>query len=173
MNCFEKFNCKGACCYDGVYLSEQDKEKIIECVEKYPEEFPEGDYFEISNWKEYRGDLKTKTVPCEHNESSFPKHFNQTKCVFQDDSGKCRLQIVAEQNGEEKWKYKPETCRTFPLRLVKGEILFPIIDIEDEEVCDDYLGFTSQLPCVVKKVKESDKRIYSDEIKYLIDKSTE
>ena len=164
MNCFEKFNCGGICCYDGVYLKEQDEKNIRECIEKYPEQFQQENYFEIGKWCGYNGGLKTKTVPYEHDAISIPEHFNHTKCVFQQYDGKCQLQVVAEQNGEEKWQYKPETCRTFPVILVDGKPLFRI----DESASEDYPGFESYLPCVKSGLDES---FFTNEIEYLLSKS--
>ena len=107
MDCMNKFKCHGICCYDGVYLSDEDIYKIDECIAKYPEEFINTDYLEISNWKDYRGLKKTKAVALINKREDYPKHFTQTRCFFQnEETGLCKLLEVALKYGEDKWKYK-------------------------------------------------------------------
>ena len=79
MDCMSKFKCRGMCCYDGVYLSDDDIKTIDECINKYPDEFKEKDYLEISNWKDYKGLKKTKAVALKNIRDDYPKHFTQTR----------------------------------------------------------------------------------------------
>ena len=96
MDCFEKFKCKGMCCYDGVYLSEDDIKKINECIDKYPNEFENKDYIEVSDWKDYKGMKKTKAIQLTRYREDYPKHFEQTRCIFQnEETGKYSPEIFA------------------------------------------------------------------------------
>lgn len=148
MDCFDKFKCRGLCCYDGVYLNEDDIKKIDECLNKYPDYFEDKDYLEISTWKDYSGQKKTKAVKLKEYREDYPKHFEQTRCFFQDEeTGKCLLQKVALENNEDGWAYKPFTCCTFPLRKRDGKVGLLETKEDDPNVYDDYDGYESCLPC--------------------------
>ena len=156
MDCMNKFKCHGICCYDGVYLSDEDIYKIDECIAKYPEEFINTDYLEISNWKDYRGLKKTKAVALINKREDYPKHFTQTRCFFQnEETGLCKLQEVALKYGEDKWKYKPLSCKTFPLRKRNNRIELLDKKENDPNIYDDYFGYESCLPCF-NKIKISE-----------------
>lgn len=151
MDCMNKFKCKGMCCYDGVYLSEEDIKKIDECLSKYPNEFLDKDYLEISNWKDYKGLKKTKAIKLKEERKDYPKHFSQTRCFFQnEETGKCKLQEVALKYGEDKWKYKPLSCSIFPLRKRNNKIELLKNKEEDPNIYEDYYGYESCLPCFKK-----------------------
>ena len=151
MDCFEKFKCKGMCCYDGVYLSEDDIKKINECIDKYPNEFENKDYIEVSDWKDYKGMKKTKAIQLTRYREDYPKHFEQTRCIFQnEETGKCLLQEVAIKNNEDGWKYKPLTCCGFPLRKINGKVELIKNKEDDPSIYDDYDGYVSCLPCFNK-----------------------
>ena len=171
MNCLERFDCGGICCNDGVYLDRQDKEKIEECLNKYPDEFSDEDFFEVGTSAGNKGKLKTRTTAHDYQKPNITKNI-QTKCVFQTDDGKCKLQTIAEKHSEDKWEYKPKTCRAFPLILFKGEVLSPIVIIDEENgVYNGYSGPESILPCITVESVEQINEIYSDEIDYLLNRS--
>lgn len=167
MDCFSKFNCRGICCYDGVYLEDDDIRRINECIKKYPQEFADINYIEISNWKSFRGLKKTKSIKLKRYRKDYPKHFSQTRCIFQiEDTGNCLLQEIALKHDENKWKYKPRTCCIFPLRRRNGKLELLINKKDDPNVYDDYNGYESCLPCF-KKIKynelEEEYRYYNNQ----------
>ena len=172
MDCMKKFNCRGMCCYDGVYLSEKDIKKIDECINKYPDEFPNKDYLEISDWKYYKGLQKTKAVKLKKHRDDYPKHFNQTRCFFQDEeTGKCKLQEIALKYNEDKWKYKPLSCCIFPLRKRNNNIELLEKKEDDPNIYDDYDGYESALPCFnkidTKELKEEFDCLTGDNMKII------
>lgn len=151
MDCMGKFNCKGMCCYDGVYLSEKDIQNIDECINKYSNEFIDKEYIEISDWKDYKGLKKTKAIQLKKYRNDYPKHFTQTRCFFQnEDTGKCKLQEIALEHGEDKWKYKPLSCCSFPLRKRNNKIELLEQKENDPNIYEDYDGYESCLPCFKK-----------------------
>lgn len=158
MDCFNKFKCKGICCYDGAYLNQEDINKIDKCINKYINEFEDIDYIEISNWKDYKGLKKTKAVNLKKIRKDYPSHFTQTRCIFQnEETGKCKLQEISLINGEDKWKYKPSSCCSFPLRKRNNKIELLIRKEDDPNIYDDYYGYESCLPCF-KKININDLR---------------
>lgn len=118
--------CKGMCCYDGIYLLDGEEGYLKEIVAEYkdffaflPEEFiAEGD------WKNYPVGKKTAVRDYDGYPKDFPSHFKKTKCVFAYDDGRCSLQALAEELGIHKWTFKPTGCWMFPLDLKDGRI-FP------------------------------------------------
>ncbi|MDO5557153.1 MAG: hypothetical protein Q4G05_02795 [Clostridia bacterium] len=164
-NCFEKFNCGGMCCYDGVYVTESDIERIKECIKRYPEYFKKEEYFETSQWKDYKGKLKTKTKNRDSVPNNYPEHFEKTKCIFQMSDGRCILEYIALKNNEYKWKYKPTSCYLFPLKCVKNRLIPPIENKEeDANIYDDYDGYESCLPCF--KQNKNYKETLKEEIEF-------
>lgn len=148
-------NCEAWCCYDGVYLSPDDKKKIVKVVENNKEFFsflPE-DYIVYSHWEDLMKGEKTNIKPKKYSSKNYPKHFNQTTCVFCLDN-KCMLQDFAIKNNKSPWEYKPATCCTFPLQKRQGKYYKPSAVEDNCNIGKKYPGYISFLPCY--KIKEED-----------------
>jgi hypothetical protein len=149
--------CRGMCCYDGVYVS-QDSAPVIERVAKehagffaslglqLPEEvIVEGDW----PWK--TGGLKTAVA---HRAFSgtvegFPPHFKDTACVFLTGDGRCSLQLLSMHLGRHPWYYKPVKCWMHPITLEgeEGAVLLLHSDRTDPYRFPGYDGFVSRIFC--------------------------
>ncbi len=109
--------CLGFCCYDGVYLKDGEEEKLKNVIKTHPQDFPlpAEDYFGYGNWHNKVKGRKTAVRPFKYPDN-FPKHFNQTKCVFADSDGLCILQKIAIQEKIHPWSYIcPFICNIFTI----------------------------------------------------------
>ena len=89
--------CSATCCYDGVYLSDEEARGVKCLVENERERFvdyglklPKNTVVTVRNGKAQ----KTATRSAEPGElaKDFPSHFEKTRCVFLDDLGRCGIQ---------------------------------------------------------------------------------
>ena len=162
--------CAGYCCYDGVYVSTAEEQKLKEIIKNHPNDFSQSPeyYFENANWNNKIIGRKTKTRPFTY-PTDFPKHFNQTKCIFGDDNGLCLLQKIAIRENIDAWSYKPMACIMFPLVIRHGQIVPPPNhDQQDDYYIDEnYPGFINCLYCG-KDCKDGQdwKKVLNKEIEY-------
>ena len=142
--------CPGYCCYDGVYVSAAEEQKLQEIIKNHPNDFSESPeyYFEYGNWHDRAIGRKTKTRPFNYT-NDFPKHFNQTKCIFADNMGLCILQKIAIRENIHEWSYKPMACIMFPLVVRSGKIVPPPNRNQPDDYYIDttYPGFINCLYC--------------------------
>ncbi|WP_209444113.1 hypothetical protein, partial [Paenibacillus ihuae] len=75
--------------------------------------------------------------------------FDQTRCVFSNDTGLCSLQAAATENDMHPWKYKPLACWVFPLSMENGLISGPPAQdqIDPDYVDETYPGYTKYVTC--------------------------
>lgn len=148
-------NCEAWCCYDGVYLTEEDELKIKDVVEHNKEyfKFLPDNYVIDGNWENVISGRKTNVKPKIYKTKGFPKHFNQTTCVFCVNN-KCMLQEFAVKNNEPAWKYKPFPCCVFPLQKRDKIYYAPSAVGDDCDIGAKYPGYVSFLPCY--KLKKED-----------------
>jgi hypothetical protein len=142
--------CAGYCCYDGVYISDEEEKTLRQLIKNHPNDFSESPdfYFEDGNWENRVVGRKTKIRPFKYPDD-FPKHFNQTKCIFGDDNGLCILQKIAIRENIHEWSYKPWACIMFPLTIQDGQIVPPPNrdQPDDDYINEDYPGYTNCLYC--------------------------
>lgn len=141
-------DCEAWCCYDGVYLSPEDEERIKTAVAsdvKFFSFLPQ-DYIVESCWENKIAGRKTNVKDKKYQSKNFPKHFNQTCCVFLKDN-KCMLEEFAIQKNEDRWEYKPKTCCIFPLQEHDDQYVLPASVQDDCNLGEKYPGFVSCLPC--------------------------
>ena len=142
--------CHGYCCYDGVYLRDGEEDKIKQLIKANPQDFnmPAEKYFMDGNWKNRVSGRKTAVQPFKY-PADFPKHFEQTKCVFSDDDGLCILQKIALRENKHPWTYKPFACCIFPLVERGGKLVPPPNKGEKDDCYTDeyYTGFVNALYC--------------------------
>ena len=162
--------CMGYCCYDGVYVSDEEEKFLKKVIKNHPNDFnksPES-YFETVNWRNVASGRKTKTRPFDYPDD-FPKHFEKTKCVFSDDKGLCILQKIAIRENIHEWSYKPLACIMFPLAIRGNKIVPPPIQGERDEfyIDESYPGYTNCLYCGKDCPDGEDwKVVLSKEIQY-------
>lgn len=95
--------CEAWCCYDGVYLKEDDELRIRDVVENNKEFFAflPKDYIVYGKWENLMEGKKTNTKSKKYKNPNYPKHFNQTTCVFCVNN-KCMLQEFCDKEWR-KW----------------------------------------------------------------------
>ena len=150
LNQCDMSKCAGYCCYDGVYISRTEEERLKQIIKNHPNDFycaPES-YFEDGNWQNRIIGRKTKTRPFNY-PNDFPKHFNQTKCIFSDDNGLCILQKIAIRENIHEWSYKPTACIMFPLVVRSGQIVPPPNKDQPDDyyIGENYPGYINCLYC--------------------------
>lgn len=120
--------CKATCCYDGVYLSQEEAEMLEILIDLEAASFQkfglhDGDGQPLRKESiiesSPKGSKKTATRPAKEGElaKDYPQHFPKTRCVFLDSEGRCGLQMLAMEKGEAPWFYKPITCWVHPIAL--------------------------------------------------------
>ena len=117
--------CRGMCCYDGVYVSEASAAVISHLAREHaaffaelglqmpPRVIVEGD------WGGRAEGLKTAVRPHPFSKTveGYPEHFNNTACIFLTSDGRCSLQVLSEHLGRPPWFYKPVKCWMHPMTL--------------------------------------------------------
>ena len=150
--------CSATCCYDGVYLSDEEARGVKWLVENERERFvdyglnlPADTVVTVRNGKAQ----KTATRSAEPGElaKDFPSHFEKTRCVFLDAIGRCGIQRMCMDDDLGDWYLKPLTCWIHPIVILpkSRERPRPIITIvqldEDPQKSDGYPGFASCTHC--------------------------
>ena len=154
----ELARCRATCCYDGVYLSEEESEGIKTLVSEHRQRFVEyGLFLPDAPIISARGgrSLKTATREAEVGElaEDFPLHFPQTRCVFLDQQGRCGIQTVSVEQGREAWFDKPLTCWIHPIVILPASQLRsrPVVTLvspdDDPQKTEGYPGFASCTHC--------------------------
>lgn len=160
--------CEARCCYDGVYLVEDEENKIREVVEDNPDFFAHlpHEYIVEEAWEGVLG-IKTAVRNQEYSSPDFPAHFNKTRCVFAFKDGACSLQVFAVKSGKPSWEYKPISCVMHPLFVRGGEVVAPPRLGEGDASFVDvgYPGYASFTPCGQPRSDGRDWReVFGEEI---------
>lgn len=170
-------NCDNRCCYDGVYVTYAEEDKIKDHIKKYPEEFTHvpHEFLEPGEWEFLFGGNRTKRVPHTYSRKDYPHHFEQTICVFALEDGSCSLQKSAIKHNYHPWYLKPELCWKFPLIGLFNDNALEhphYFGEKDPHYFDENQpGYLSFLPC--SKVTEdglSWKKMYKNELQYFLAK---
>lgn len=143
--------CEAICCYDGVYLLEDEEEMLKTTVQRYPEYFqhlPE-EFIVDGNRLDIQTGRKTAVKPYTYTSKDFPDHFEQTRCVFALVNGLCSLQKAATELDFHPWKFKPTACWSYPLRIQNGKISSPCTEEEQDPdfINENYPGYSKFVPC--------------------------
>ncbi len=120
--------CTGSCCKSGVFLSFDEKDKIIEMTEAIKQYMDDSQTKDESIWFENKiiEDSDFADGQCDST------NIHNNKCVFLNKKGLCVLQMMAVDNGHHKWTYKPFYCIAFPIVLENGAITYDdyLLDVE-------------------------------------------
>lgn len=150
----ELSNCRGMCCYDGVYVDRNTAEVLGQISQARRAEFRESGailptaVITEGVWRDGSSGLKTATRPAELRArvGDFPDHFDDTSCVFRIDDGRCSLQTLAMKDGRHPWSYKPLVCWLFPINVSPERITLYDEDTDPYRY-PDYDGFASRTFC--------------------------
>jgi hypothetical protein len=149
--------CRGMCCYDGVYVS-RGAAAVIERVAREHAAFFAGLGLRLperltveGDWAWKRGGLKMAVTrrPFSTTVKGYPPHFTDTACVFLAGDGRCSLQLLSVHLGRHPWYYKPPKCWQHPMTL-EGEakaVLLLHSDRTDPYRFPGYDGFVSRIFC--------------------------
>ncbi len=149
--------CRGMCCYDGVYVS-QDSAVVIETLAREHRHFLEDLGLNLppqviveGHWAGQKDGLKTAVRPRPFSTmvEGYPRHFENTACVFLADDGRCSLQVLSEHLGRYPWFYKPVKCWMHPMTLGgEGKKVLLLHSREtDPYRLPHYDGFVSTIFC--------------------------
>ena len=120
--------CGGMCCYDGVYVGEEEAAVLRALAAR------EGAFFRAAGlelpppaavvvegvWEGEDSGQKTavRPHPFARRVAGYPGHFADTACVFLLADGRCALQALAVERGRHPWYYKPFGCWQHPIAVV-------------------------------------------------------
>lgn len=150
--------CSATCCYDGVYLSEEEANGLEWLVENererlldYDLRLPEKVVVSARNGTAQ----KTAVREAEAGElaKDFPKHFEKTRCVFLDTMGRCGIQRMCMDDKLGDWYLKPLTCWIHPIVILpaskeRSRSLVTLVNRQnDPQKTDGYPGFASCTHC--------------------------
>ena len=150
--------CSATCCYDGVYLSDEEARGVKQLVEDERERFVDyGLQLPAEPVMMVRGGRaqKTATRLAETGElaNDFPQHFDKTRCVFLDSLGRCGIQRMCMEDGLGDWFFKPLTCWIHPIVILpkskdRPRPVITIVQLDrDPQKTDGYPGFASCTHC--------------------------
>jgi hypothetical protein len=150
--------CRATCCYDGVYLSEEEAAGVARLLSRhrgrllgYGLTLPETPVISSRGGQS----LKTATRSADEGELAvdFPKHFAKTRCVFLDRQGRCGIQMLSVEEGRDAWFDKPLTCWIHPIVILpagraRSRPLVTVVNPEnDPQKAEGYPGFASCTHC--------------------------
>lgn len=129
-------DCCGKCCRGGVYLSLDEKGKILENRELIKQYMDETQPINDDLW--FANELIE--------DADFPNHVcdstnvHNDKCVFLQKDNKCSLQSLALDKGFHKWSLKPLYCVAFPVVITNNELTFDDFLSGEAECCTAIKG---------------------------------
>ncbi len=158
--------CEARCCYDGVYLEDDDIVRINEALALDREYFcdvPE-DWLTSGTWNGESGP-KTAVRPHEYASPDFPAHFNHTRCVFAAADGACTLQSFAIERNQDPWAFKPLGCSLHPLRVHPKPTVTDPAERDPGYLHLEYPGYATFAPCGQSRADGAPwKKILRDEL---------
>ena len=164
--------CEALCCYDGVYLRDNEESLILQVIKKYPDHFInlQEEPIVYGNWMGKVKGRKTATVPYISKKDK-PKHFTDTRCIFVTSDYKCSLQVLGIKIGVHPWTFKPSACWLFPLHVIDNKIVPPpnIDEKDPNDIGIIYPGFVKYTQCG-RACEDGEKwnLVLKDEINYLM-----
>ncbi len=147
--------CGGNCCHDGATLLPTEVEPLMNLLYELGEDLEVGIPKGVDPIdRNAEGVWKTASIASSMSAriADYPQHFPNTKCVFLEESGVCRLQRKAMNEGRDAWEYKPFTCWMHPLSIGRemgtGRHLLTLRhEDNDPQRRDEYPGFVCHTHC--------------------------
>jgi hypothetical protein len=123
-------NCTSSCCSHGVLADIAERERILAHREMIANYMDSTQATDSARW--FDND--------EHDDPDFPSGrcagtaIVNGKCAFLDGLGRCTLQRAADEEGMDRWLFKPMFCVLFPIEISNGVVGFDPL-LKDEELC--------------------------------------
>jgi hypothetical protein len=145
--------CRGMCCYGGVAVDASTANQIQSLATDRKKDFKNlgldlPDHVIITT--EWRGKTINNTAVRPHNFREtlpdYPKHFENTACVFLMNDARCGLQVLSEIDGHHPWHYKPFNCWLHPIKVQDGNIRL-YDKLTDPFIYENYPGYVSKTFC--------------------------
>lgn len=167
--------CDNRCCYDGVYATKEEEDRIRALRKKAPAYFaavPE-DFTEDGEWGFLFHGKRTKLRAHDYTKPDYPAHFGKTKCVLALPNGECAPQRAGADLGYHPWRFKPSICWKFPLIGLFNDNAMEkphYFGEPDPHAYDDtQRGYLSFLPCAtVDENGLSWKQVYRHELLHFL-----
>jgi Fe-S-cluster containining protein len=133
-------NCKGECCYYGVYTDFNEYKKIISLVDDIIPLMDDTQSFNVKDWfeepekdEDFQSGIAVGT------------EIINGKCAFLDKDGLCVLQKLANIHKVHKWSYKPKYCILFPLTIYENTLTIDDEHIDRLKTCNKNLNVTTSI----------------------------
>jgi len=167
--------CDNRCCYDGVYMTKEEEDRIRALRKKAPAYFttvPE-DFTEEGEWGFLFHGKRTKLRAHDYTKPDYPAHFGKTKCVLALPNGECAPQRAGADLGYHPWRFKLSICWKFPLIGLFNDNAMEkphYFGEPDPHAYDDQQrGYLSFLPCAtVDENGLSWKQVYRHELLHFL-----
>ena len=119
-------DCRGMCCYDGVYVDAATEVAIVALAEARRSDFAAMG-LDLPEAVVVNGEGNARKTAIRRWDGGatvrdYPEAFSPTCCVFHLDDGRCGLQMLALRDGQHPWAYKPHPCWLFPISIKRGFI---------------------------------------------------
>ncbi len=146
-------SCRGMCCYDGIYLSDEEA-RVVAALAREEAAFFRDRGLDLpervvvdGSWEGVVSGKKTAVRPRPFSRlvEDFPPHFHDTACVFLLEDGRCGLQVLSEARGRHPWHCKPTGCWLHPVCTDAGVGLHDAAT--DPHRLPGYDGFASRTFC--------------------------
>jgi hypothetical protein len=145
--------CRGTCCYDGVPVDDDTAAVLDRLATERAADFAEiglelpAAVIVEAEWQGATGKkTAVKPFPFRSVVADYPRHFNDTACVFLLADGRCGLQVIATNDAEHPWYYKPFACWLHPIKIsASGIHLYD--ETTDPNRFSGYDGFACRTHC--------------------------
>jgi Fe-S-cluster containining protein len=124
-------SCDGTCCSEGVLLDVEEKEKILHHAHRIKQYLEPDQEQNDSKWFDdaIQYDIDFPSGQCDGTS------VHHGRCVFQNSSGLCTLQVTAVAEGMSKFALKPFFCVAFPLVIAGHTLTFDEPDFTMGKEC--------------------------------------
>lgn len=122
--------CSATCCEGGVLLDVTERDRILAHRELVKRHMDETQNRDDQTWFETE----------EREDGDFPSgrcvgtELHSDRCVFQDQYGRCSIQVASTEEGMGPWALKPHYCILFPIEVSSGVVGHDDM-LQDERPC--------------------------------------
>lgn len=128
--------CGGRCCHWGVYVDKDFVPRIMEHEDRIKAVMDKYQPADSSMWFEKEPEKDTD-FPSGYaiGTEVFTDPNGKDRCVFNDQLGRCSIQVMSVENGLHKWAVKPVYCIMYPLAVMDGILTCDLDHAERLDYC--------------------------------------